>query len=196
MQSQEYTSIMTTRLAKYCLFTAAFSVGLTGVLITEIFRITEPIDMEYVSDVAIPIPDSSAPGLPELFDVSPNDPLYQLSPDGVYFPVKDKGFEKDTALVMNFYGFNGGSIKIKEDFIDSELFLTKDSVRLQTKKTRGIQYVFEGRFLKDGFKERFEDGETVLSGTLVKYRAGKKMYAVSSKYVFASEVCAWNPNNQ
>ena len=53
-----------------------------------------------------------------------------------------------------------------------------------------------GKFIKNGFDEWLESGETVLAGTLTKYRGKQKIYSLTSKYVYTSEVCAWREENQ
>lgn len=188
--------IMRTLLLRFFAFLVAFGIGaMAGVL----SRPNAPVSADLESHevvVALP-PDTQLPNLEDSSELD-NAPAYPPSPDGAYFPVDDKGFEKDTALVMAFLDSgNTGSIKIRNKFIESTVLVEESGkVRMETNRSRGSYYTFEGKFLKNGFKVRFEDGETVLVGTLSKYKAGKKVYSITSKFLFDSEVCAWNSNNQ
>ncbi len=180
-------------------FLTAFGIGSVLVLLLQVDTVkdTDLVDVESHEMIVAPVSDT---GVLEL-DGSP-EPEYAKqsppSPDGAYFPIEGRGFEEDTALVMSFFDWgNSGSIKIRNKFIDADVVVDKfGKVRMETNKSRGSYYVFEGKFLKNGFKKRFDDGDTVLTGTLSKYKAGKKVYSLTSKYLFASEVCAWNSNNQ
>jgi|CXWL01.1.fsa_nt_gi hypothetical protein len=180
-------------------FLTAFAIGSVLVLLLQVDAVTDTdlVDVESHEVIVAPILDTGAlelDGSPEPEFAKPSPP----SPDGAYFPIKERGFEEDTALVMSFFDWgNSGSIKIRNKFIDSDVSVDKSGkVRMETNKSRGSYYVFEGKFLKNGFETRFEDGDTVLTGTLSKYRAGKKVSSLTSEYLFASEVCAWNSNNQ
>jgi len=189
-------AVMKSLLLGLFVFLGAFGIGATVVVLSQLDAM--PLaDLESHEVLVAPAYDTPLPNLEDIADLNyaPGSPP---SPDGAYFPVDDKGFEKDTALVMAFLDSgNTGSIKIRNKFIESDVRIEDSGkVRMETNRSRGSYYTFEGKFLKNGFKVRFEDGETVLIGTLSRYKAGKKVYSITSKFLFDSEVCAWNPNNQ
>jgi hypothetical protein len=118
---------------------------------------------------------------------------YLPSPDGAYFPVNEKGLEKDFALTLGFYE-NKPSAEVivgEKFYVTNILIFNHKKVSFKTKKVRGLEYTFNGRFLKDPFKEWFEDGETLLEGTLQKTKNSKVLYKLNKKFIFDSEVCAW-----
>lgn len=187
---------MKAHISGFLVFVISLCLGIGGFLLTPISsEVTVQVETTETTSCFIDEPNRVSVSIPTAS--SEVDLTLPPSPDGAYFPVEDTKFEEDTALVMSFLNdFNVGSIKIKDDFLDSDLVVTEDKVRLQTHEIRGVRYIFNGRFLKDGFKLNFEDGETVLTGTLTKYRRGKKIYSASSKFLFLAEVCAWNENNR
>lgn len=118
---------------------------------------------------------------------------YLLTPAGIYFPTNEKGLESETAIIIDFFENRTiGMIKIESKMYECKsAFADENKVVLKTRKHRGIEYKFEGRFFKNGFKEYFEEGETVLKGTLQKSVNGKKVYKIKKEFLFVVEVCAW-----
>lgn len=118
---------------------------------------------------------------------------YSPSPDGAYFP--DNEVESDTALILGvFDDSKRADIKIGNKIFSSENpVIVENRVSFKTVKSRqGIEYIFEGKFIQNPFKNWIEDGEINLRGTLTKRKNGKILYKIKTKYTFDSEVCAWN----
>lgn len=191
---------MSALLLQLYVFLAAFGIGSVLALLLQVDNVTDTTLVDLESHNIISVAPVSDIDIHELDDSPKPEYTNELppSPDGAYFPTEKRGFEEDTALTMGFFDWgNSGSIKIRNRFIDSDVSVERSGkVKMETDKSRGSYYVFEGKFLKNGFETRFEDGDTVLVGTLSKYRAGRKVYSRTSRYIFASEVCSWNSSNQ
>jgi hypothetical protein len=116
---------------------------------------------------------------------------YPLTPEGIYFPSDER--EAGTALILVIFENKAeGTIKIgSKRYRYKSAYADGDKFTLKTRTKSGIEYSFEGNFLKNGFKEYFDDSETVLRGTLRKSVKGKQVYAVRTEFTYASEVCAW-----
>lgn len=192
---------MNGRVAKLLVFIAAIGIG-TGVVFVSRFDFVSDEDILNAASSVTASTLGSGDTPPALIDphefYEVDDLDYQPTPTGVYFPINKKKFERDFALVMDFSeDASGGSMKIGDEFIESDLSLVGPrSVLMRTKIKSGIQYEFRGNFIKNGFEEWLESGESVLAGTLTKYSGERKVYSLSSKYVYTNEVCAWREENQ
>lgn len=124
---------------------------------------------------------------------------YRPTPDGVYFPTNEGNMDLDTALIVSILddGEAIAEVKVGEKFYRNNFIkINSQQLKFTTESVKNINYEFEGHFLRNGFKDHFEDGDIVLRGKLKKFVKGKMVFGVTKRFLYASEVCAWNPNNQ
>ena len=80
--------------------------------------------------------------------------------------------------------------QIDEGFAEGiETKVQGNKFSFKTKKLRGIEYRFEGKFFKN--KKTGDNGEEVLRGILRKYVKGKKVATVSGNFMFSEPYCLY-----
>jgi hypothetical protein len=80
-----------------------------------------------------------------------------------------------------------GSSNDKDIFESIELEADGSRLMFKTRKIRGIQYFFDGRFLKNG-KDFIQD-ENIIAGTMRKVVKGKEIARFTSTFVYAEPHC-------
>jgi hypothetical protein len=79
------------------------------------------------------------------------------------------------------------SAKDEDNFFSTSLKAEKNKLIFQTNKIRGIEYKFEGTFIRVG--PDFEESEKVLKGTMRKFSKGRKIAEFRADFAYHEPKC-------
>ena len=80
-----------------------------------------------------------------------------------------------------------GSPNDKDIFESTVLTTDHDRLVFKTRKIRGVQYQFSGKFLRNG--KDFADDEKAIAGTMRKIVKGKEVAKFTADFAYAEPVC-------
>jgi hypothetical protein len=75
----------------------------------------------------------------------------------------------------------------EDNFVSTTLKAEKNKLSFQTNRIRGVEYKFEGTFIRGG--KDFEEDEKVLKSTLRKYIKGKKIAEFTADFAYHEPTC-------